>query len=833
MSGTVMAFVALGWALVGSGALATAVLRARKKGSPGGGEARRGAHPGGSIQVLLVRPCAGAEEGLEERLVSIASARCAVRPRVCVAIAQADDPAAAPARAACARLRAEGWDAEVRVTGARGANRKVGQIAAVAAVEAAEVVLWADSDVDLGGTDLDALVAPLLADPGIAAVWAPVVERGPAATLGDRVSEAILGGSLHAFPLLAHLDPRGLVGKLVAVRAAALAAVDFASMGDVLGEDMELAARLHGGGRRVVLAETVGVARPRGRTLGAVVGRFARWISMVRAQRPARLAGYPLVLVATPFVLALAGAALAAGARPALVAVVVAVALATRLATAHLAARAGGRRSSAFGCLADAVLADAALLVAFARALSSRRLSWRGRALRLGAGGRLEEVPPGRATVARVGPRLAATALVLGASLAVIGAADALPRPGTEAPRARVHDPAGRVLRLERLRGKPVLIVYESRESNEENQTLKDRLSRLARDGRYRNRVHLVPVASVEAFDYFPIRGLVEDSIASESQRIGTTIYCDWDGSFRRALALRPERSSVVLVARDGRVIFAYEGPLTRRAQDRLIELLGRETEDAASGPPREEALRQRPEPAGPRLVPGREGVGASGPQSRVDGVELGRDGTLLPGPSHLDVAGPRRGPADRDPQIRSLAGAEVVAERDRDRDGLLGDPRDGRRSGLERERAFGDGALAPLREDPHEAPRRREQTRGVPDRARPVGAVVEVDPEGAHVREERQAAQVLGVHQGVRVDLQDAGAQDDGHEGVPPGRVVRHDQHGTLRARLAEGLEPAHAHAREGRLQARLGVPREPPAEQARLVGRDHGARLREALPC
>lgn len=827
MTSAVLAWVALVWALAGSGALATAAIRARR--------ARRGAvAPAGTaaIEALLVRPCAGHELGLEERLFSVARARASFRPRVRVAIQEPTDGAAAAARAACARLRAVGWDAEVLVTSARGtpslqanslANRKVAQIASAVAAEPAELVLWADSDVDLTDTDLDALAAPLVRDEAVAAVWVPVVERGPAVTPADRVSEAILGGSLHAFPVLAHLDPQGMVGKLVAIRSAALQEARFATMGDVLGEDMELARRLRAAGRRVVVAPIVGVARPRGRSLSDVLARYARWIAMVRAQRPARLAGYPLLLAATPLVLGLSLVAFAAGALPAIPALAAVVAVATRLAAAGLAARLAGRTRSVAARVADVVLADLGLLLAFARALGPRRVSWRGRLLRVGHGGHVEDVRAVQRGATRPGPGLAAAAIIL--CFALGGTADALPRPGTTAPRARVHDVAGRAVRLDRLRGKPVLIVYESRESSEQNQALKDRLSRLARGGRYRSRVHLLPVASVEAFDYFPIRGLVESSIAAESERIGTAIYCDWDGSFRRALTLSPERSSVVLVARDGRVIFAYEGALTRRAQDRLVELLTRETEDAAGGAPRQEALRERPEPPDARLVPQPEGGDVPGPQGRIDGVQLRGDGVLLRGAPGLDVARPDRGRADRQPQIRSLTRAELIAEPDRHRQGALRHARDGRRAGLEREWALGDGALAALREDPDDAAGRREQARGVTDRAGPIRAIVEIDSEGTHVREERQAAQVPGVHQGVGIDLQDARAQNDGHEGVPPRRVIRHDQNRPSSGRLAQDLETTHAHGPESGAQARLRVTGEPASQEAGLAGRDHPA--------
>ncbi|MFO0634076.1 MAG: hypothetical protein U0168_14620 [Nannocystaceae bacterium] len=72
----------------------------------------------------------------------------------------------------------------------------------------ADVIVVVDADVDLGSLDLAALLAPLgipCTDVGV--TWAAPIEADLATTLGGRLSQAILGGSLHAFSLLAALDP--------------------------------------------------------------------------------------------------------------------------------------------------------------------------------------------------------------------------------------------------------------------------------------------------------------------------------------------------------------------------------------------------------------------------------------------------------------------------------------------------------------------------------------------------------------------------------------------------------------------------------------------------
>lgn len=381
-----MEAAALGWTIVAGSVQLEAVRRAvlaRLSRAPSTSAA-------GGARVLVIRPCAGRDPWLDEALLSLARARRSFALACRFAVADADDTAYPAALAAAEALAAAGIDAEVVLTAPRTPNRKAAQLAAVIEVEQClfNVILVADGDVDLADLDLDVLVAPLLARPEVAAVWAPPVEVGHERTLGDRASAALLGASLHAFPILARLDRRGLVGKLFAVRADALAeAGGFAALTAHLGEDMELARRLRAAGHAVEAAPIVARSLSSGRTWAQVEDRIGRWLKVIRAQRPTLLASYPLLFFATVPILALAAAA--APASPALALGVAAAAIALRLAVALTAASASGRRSPPHRLVVDALLADALLACAFARALRSRRVVWRDVPLTIDRGGLL------------------------------------------------------------------------------------------------------------------------------------------------------------------------------------------------------------------------------------------------------------------------------------------------------------------------------------------------------------------------------------------------------------------------------------------------------------
>lgn len=153
----------------------------------------------------------------------------------------------------------------------------------------------------------------------------------------------------------------------------------------------------------------------------------------------------------------------------------------------------------------------------------------------------------------------------------------ALLKEGANAPNARVEDADGKVLQMQSLKGKPILILYEDRDSAKQNQSLKDDLSKLAAGDKYKTAVALAAIADVSSYDWWPAKGFVKDAIREESKKQKTTIYCDWNGGFRKAYGIKRGVSNVILVGRDGTVLFAAEGAIGADARKRLVSLLGQQ----------------------------------------------------------------------------------------------------------------------------------------------------------------------------------------------------------------------------------------------------------------
>jgi hypothetical protein len=155
----------------------------------------------------------------------------------------------------------------------------------------------------------------------------------------------------------------------------------------------------------------------------------------------------------------------------------------------------------------------------------------------------------------------------------VASPAYALPKIGDARPNVTLRDAWDRTLDLGRIGQRPLLLVYEDRDSSSHNQPLKDELSRIA-SGPSAGRVLLVAVADLQGYDYWPARGFVKDAVRSQSRALGAPIYCDWDGSLRVTLGLARGTSNVILYDAAGRVVFVHAGAMDAPTTERVMVLM-------------------------------------------------------------------------------------------------------------------------------------------------------------------------------------------------------------------------------------------------------------------
>jgi hypothetical protein len=287
-------------------------------------------------------------------------------------------------------------------------NRKVGHLLYALEVLPTQgrVVLAVDADVEVTGALVEALAAPVAAGAALStAAPTPVEVRG---VVGWAVA-GLLRHSHHSFRALHAMSAgaKAVCGK--ALGLSPVAVEELRGLGDHIGEDLELAKRLHARGAEVVLAEEPArVPMEPLRSWRPALERFTRWMQVLASHRPGLYPTVPLLFTPT---LPLGALALVLGSWELGMATGVLAGVRTLLSwrltvltrtspPPSLRRRDGPPFSEGEGGGGVAVLAwllgEALLLVAFLRSLwQAGTVTWRGRTYALEPGGRMTPVWPG------------------------------------------------------------------------------------------------------------------------------------------------------------------------------------------------------------------------------------------------------------------------------------------------------------------------------------------------------------------------------------------------------------------------------------------------------
>ena len=149
----------------------------------------------------------------------------------------------------------------------------------------------------------------------------------------------------------------------------------------------------------------------------------------------------------------------------------------------------------------------------------------------------------------------------------------ALPTIGAQAPAFEVKDGDDSVLDSASLKGKKLVIFYETRDDSviEQNRAVKRKmLEHLRQDSTLAAQTVIVPI--IDCSSAFALtRGIWKSNLRANSEKEGLTIYCDWDGSVGRAFQVQADQSNVIVIGRDGLVKFAAGGVVKPNEVDRAL----------------------------------------------------------------------------------------------------------------------------------------------------------------------------------------------------------------------------------------------------------------------
>jgi hypothetical protein len=152
---------------------------------------------------------------------------------------------------------------------------------------------------------------------------------------------------------------------------------------------------------------------------------------------------------------------------------------------------------------------------------------------------------------------------------------------------AVLADSHGAEVRLSSFRGKPLILFFEDRESAEQNAGLKTALRERAAARRLATAAHVVGVANVASYDFWPARGFVLSAVRELERRESVQLLLDWKRALSEPpLGLPDGRSSVVLLDASGHLVEAWSGAVEGEARERFFSVLARLVE--TNGPPAE-----------------------------------------------------------------------------------------------------------------------------------------------------------------------------------------------------------------------------------------------------
>jgi hypothetical protein len=134
----------------------------------------------------------------------------------------------------------------------------------------------------------------------------------------------------------------------------------------------------------------------------------------------------------------------------------------------------------------------------------------------------------------------------------------------------------GKEVALSRWRGKPVILFYEDRHSTTLNSSFKEALIARGQAQGLLEAAWVVAVANLEAFDFFPARGIAISRVRDEEKKWGIPILVDLKGTLGAAPWNLPKKtSSVLLLDGTGTVVYRYSGRMKQEDMETFFQTLG------------------------------------------------------------------------------------------------------------------------------------------------------------------------------------------------------------------------------------------------------------------
>lgn len=148
---------------------------------------------------------------------------------------------------------------------------------------------------------------------------------------------------------------------------------------------------------------------------------------------------------------------------------------------------------------------------------------------------------------------------------------------GMVAPPFSVETADGKVTDNGVLKGKVVVLFYESKDAMDKSRPLKNHLNGFyARlETEMQNTMERMAVLACRGV-VWPVKEIWKKRMLEESRQWGVPVYGDWDGVMEKAFGFDAEDTNLIVMDRHGVVRYASTGAVSPREADALVNLLAK-----------------------------------------------------------------------------------------------------------------------------------------------------------------------------------------------------------------------------------------------------------------
>jgi predicted transcriptional regulator len=125
------------------------------------------------------------------------------------------------------------------------------------------------------------------------------------------------------------------------------------------------------------------------------------------------------------------------------------------------------------------------------------------------------------------------------------------------------------------LKGKIIVLFYETKDNKELNREAKDQLNALYDEQNVKTREMIIRLPIIDCSKAaWPFTGIWEDQLIKNSGKSGFTVYGDWDGSVKALFSFADKEAYVLIIDQKGIIRFSEKGLLNQTKIDKAKEIL-------------------------------------------------------------------------------------------------------------------------------------------------------------------------------------------------------------------------------------------------------------------